>query len=1049
MVDVHVLGQARVDGSAVSGAMAPRTIELLTYLALHPGAAMPRSHVAALFWPDSTEQQARTNLRREMHLLRLACDADSPVQSEGPTLKWQDSPGCRIDVRVFEREVAVARKARSLGDGGSFLVHAGRAVDEYRGDLLPGSYSDWILEARFRLSTDCAALCGLAARDWMEAGDLVRALAAARRRLQLEPLEEAGYRTLMEVQMAAGDRAAAMATYHCCATVLEQDLGLPPDDVTERLFRRLLGQTRAVGIPPSRMSMGPGEGRGQLVGRAKERASLNQLWKRALAGHPGMVLLSGEAGVGKSRLVEEFATAVEADGVAVSKARCFPSSGSVALSPVAQWLRGVELQQSLGSVEDVWLAEVQRLVPDVARHPDADGPADRALKGKGSTPWQQHRFFEALARVVTAAGRARVLVLDDVHWCDGDTLSWLDFLLRYSPESRLLVLLISRPGELLDNAPVSDSLRRMRAAGDLTEMELAPLGPTDSVELAEKLGGRILSGGEAQLLYAASGGYPLFIVEAVGYLPDPEATGRHLESNDLQQLLRSRLQQLSADARQTAALAAVVGTDFGLELLSEASTMDPYRLARSIDELWQRRIMVALTGGRYDFSHDLFRDTAHQSLTPAQQWLHHKRLAEALERLYPHGQQLIAGQLAHHYGMAGQPDKELHYRMLAAEHAAGLFAHTEVLEHYARALQLLESFPANSGRDRQELKIQQARMAALSVVRGYSAPELRSALERTEVLAEHLDHERILLASLMGQFSIRFVHGDTARAYRIGMRAVTMARKFPEYLGQAHFAVGGASLSLGRPHESIAHFQQTIDRLDESVPSILGITVEAHAEVWAAHAHWLVGREEEAVAMSARAQERCRSSGRPFMLAGSLAYCAILHQLRGDIASLRDTLAELGALCDRYQVAYYNQWWQILAGWMAADDGGMEQIEEGIARLRSQKAFARMPYWLSLLATAKMEAGHSDAARAVLDAAAAAAGQNDDQWWLPEVLRLRARLEPAPQSRRLLERAAQHAVAQGSIVLEQRCRMDLAALANAGSGRAGTVRSVSGQARTV
>lgn len=1049
MVDVHVLGQARVDGAATSGAMAPRTIELLTYLALHPGAAMPRSHVAALFWPDSTEQQARTNLRREMHLLRLACGTGSPVQSEGATLRWQDWTGCRIDVRIFEREVAAARKARSLGDRGSFLVHAARAIDEYRGDLLPGSYSDWILEARLRLSTDCAILCELAARDWMEADDLLRALAAARRRLQLEPLDEAGYRTLMEIQTALGDRAAAMATYHRCVTVLEQELGLAPDDATEQLVRRLLGRTRAAEIHQGRVATVPGQGRRQLVGRVKERDSLDRLWKRALAGHPGMVLLSGGAGVGKSRLAEEFATAAEAGGAAVSTARCFPSSGSIALSPVAQWLRSSELQESLTSVEDVWLAEVQRLVPDVGQYPDVGGAPDGASAGNGSTPWQQHRFFEALARVVTAVDRARVLVLDDVHWCDGDTLSWLEFLLRYSPQSRLLVLLNSRPGELLDNAPVSNSLRRMRAAGELTEMELAPLGATDSVELAEKLGGRILSGGEARLLYAASGGYPLFIVEAVGYLPDPEATGRHLEPNDLQQLLRSRLQQLSADALQIVALASAVGTDFGLELLSEAGTMDPSRLARSIDELWQRRIIVALNSGRYDFSHDLFRDVAYQTLTPAQQWLQHKRLAEALERLYPGGQQLVAGQLAHHYGIAGQPDKELQYRILAARHAAGLFAHAEVLEHYACALRLLEGLPAGPGRDRQELKIQQARMAALSVVKGYAAPELRSALERTEVLADRLHHEPLLLASLMGQFSIRFVHGDTARAYRIGVRAVMMARKFPEYLGQAHFAVGGASLSLGRPHESIAHFRQTIDRLGESVPSILGITVEAHAEVWAAHAYWLVDREEEAVTMSAQAQERCRSSGRPFMLAGSLAYCAILHQLRGDTASLRDTLAELGALCDRYQVAYYNQWWQILAGWMAAEDGGMEQIEEGIARLRGQKAFARMPYWLSLLATAKMESGHSDAARAVLDAAVAAAGQNDDQWWLPEVLRLRARLEPATQSRRLLERAAQHAVAQGSIVLERRCRMDLAALANASSGSAGTVRSVRGQARTV
>ena len=149
-------------------------------------------------------------------------------------LCWQDTATCRVDVRVFDRERTAAVTAAADDDTERVLLHASRALTEYRGDLLPGVYEDWVLQARAEIERQCTALCDLLVQARERRGDLPGAIEAARRRIQLQPLEETGYRTLMRLQAAAGDRAGAVSTYHHCASVLERELGVEPDVATHR-----------------------------------------------------------------------------------------------------------------------------------------------------------------------------------------------------------------------------------------------------------------------------------------------------------------------------------------------------------------------------------------------------------------------------------------------------------------------------------------------------------------------------------------------------------------------------------------------------------------------------------------------------------------------------------------------------------------------------------------------------------------------------------------------------------------------------------------------
>jgi DNA-binding SARP family transcriptional activator/tetratricopeptide (TPR) repeat protein len=1034
MLEIRLLSEQRVTGGpeADGRSSSSRSVALLAYLILHAGVPQARLQLAGVFWPDSTDAQARTNLRRELHNLREMLGGDPSLDVDPTTLTWRDCPLCRVDVRVFDTERQAAYSSRAAGDSAGFLAHAEAAMAEYRGDLMPGSYDDWVVEAREPLLRACVDLCDGTIRALRDTGDRTRAAEVARRRIQLEPLEEVGYRFLMELQAQSGDRAAAVSTYHRCATVLEQELGVSPHRETTAIVDRLLDGRDAPEEPQGSGGVRPRPTRAAgagLVGRGNEVALLVERWQQAAGGQSGLVVVSGEAGVGKSRLVSELAAIAGAQGAAVAATRCFGRIARLALAPVADWLRSPDLRPGVEALDPVWQAEVDRLVPRSGPSSDRGAASAERSQGDGSRAtidaWQRHRFFEGLARAVLSADRPMLLVLDDLQWCDEETAALLAFVLGFADEARLLVAATVRSDELEDNREVAASLRAMRSAGMVTDVGLAPLDVAGTLELAMSLLHRPLTSAEEALLQGATGGYPLFVVETAHSLPDPTTAAQPLPVSDLQAVLRGRLEQASPAARTVAGLAAAVGRDFSLDLLSEASDLDAETLVHAVDELWRRRILREQRSG-YDFAHDLLRDAAYASVSPPQRWLLHRRLAQGIELLSGGHFDDVAAQLAEQYDRGGRPDRAFGYFRRAAELASAVFANAEAIRHHRRCLDLIEQMPGGRDRDERELDVLQTMSEPVNALYGYSSPVLQSTLERSAALAESLGRPEVLLRNLVGVFTVRFVQGHIALAHELAGRALALAEADPDLAGEAHFAFAGSSMSLGLLAVATAHFDQAIDLSPEATSMIVGTRPEVHSQAWAAHAHWLLGHDDQARARCAEAITCARASNHPYTLAMALGYAAITHQLREDRSSLRDAVVELRDLCQRYEFAYYGEWALILGGWAAAGHEGVSQIREGISRLRSQGANARMPYWLSLLAEALVGEGRSEEAGTVLDAALVVAEQRDDNWWLPEVMRLRAGLESGPAASEQLRGAIDVARGQCSRTLEARCRADLA-----------------------
>src|SRR5580693_4063244 len=201
MLHVSLLGEQAITEDETSvQARSSRAIALVAFLAVHAGTPQSRQRIAGTFWPESTGGQALTNLRRELHHLRQILGKERSLVVTSRDLCWRDSDTCRVDLRVFTTARSAALAADAVGDDAGVLAQAAAAVECYKGDLLPGGYDEWLLEMRSGLDRQCADLCDLLAAVGARAGDLLGAVQAVRRRIQLQPLEETGYRTLMQLQ---------------------------------------------------------------------------------------------------------------------------------------------------------------------------------------------------------------------------------------------------------------------------------------------------------------------------------------------------------------------------------------------------------------------------------------------------------------------------------------------------------------------------------------------------------------------------------------------------------------------------------------------------------------------------------------------------------------------------------------------------------------------------------------------------------------------------------------------------------------------------------
>jgi DNA-binding SARP family transcriptional activator len=723
---------------AVAGVNTSRLHSLLAYLLFHRDAPQLRQHVAFVFWPDTSEAQARNNLRQVLHQLRYALpDFDRFLQVDARTVGWRSDSTFSLDVDDFEHASALADSATGAEDK---RVALERAADLYRADLLPSCYDEWIGAERDRLRQRYRqALVRLV--DLLEARrDYAQASRQAQRLIRDDPADEDAYRRLMRLLALNSDRTGAMRVYQSCVANLQRELGVEPSQITREVYEGLLRAEPRHIQGAERQSVL--ETTFPLVGRTREWEKLHSAWLQAMEGPAGFALVTGEAGIGKSRLAEELLSLANGRGITVARTRSYAAEGQLSLAPAADWLRTDVLRRNLAKVDPVWRTEVSRILPElVSEYPEL--PPYDPITEYG----QRQRFFEALARAVFAAPQPLLLLIDDLQWCDQETLEWLHFLLRFGREAKMLILGTARWEEVPPQHPLRSLLLHLRSTIQVTELRLQPFDAAETAKLAAQVAGRDLDVDAVMRLYRETEGNPLFVVETVrsqseGASGNEEgAQSGAVEPaipipNKVQAVISGRLAQLSAPAREVAYLAAAIGRAFTLDLLIQAGHTDDESIVRALEELCQKRIVQEHSPNNYDFTHDKLREIAYIEISGPQRWLLHRRVAQALEVMNADDLSPISGQIAWQYERAAVFDRAIANYQRAAATAQRLYANEEAVNLLSRGLALLEHLPPGAKRDGQELNLQLALAPLYRMTKGWTSPEVEQSLDRAMELCD-------------------------------------------------------------------------------------------------------------------------------------------------------------------------------------------------------------------------------------------------------------------------------------------------------------------------
>ncbi|MFL5664756.1 MAG: ATP-binding protein [Ktedonobacteraceae bacterium] len=921
-------------------------------------------------------------------------------------LHWHPVTPFHLDVAAFEEALTLADAATQRNEQHALQAALEQADGLYRGELLPGCYDEWILPERDRLRQHHLQVLEHLLRLFEGQGDTVTAIRYAQRLLGLDPLSEDLYRRLMRLFAFNNDRASALHVYHTCVSTLQRELGVDPDPATQEAYERLM-QQEAPTIQPIVHQPLPAA-TPTLIGREREWEHLHDAWQRTTDGGPHFMLVTGEAGVGKSRLAEEFLLWASQQGAVTAKTRSYAAEGQLSLAPVTDWLRSEGLRAPLRHLDAVWLTEVARILPELfAERPDV--PRYESVTEYG----QRQRFFEALARAILAASQPLLLLIDDVQWCDQETLEWLHFLLRFDPTAQLLIIGCAREEELPQTHPLQTLLLHLRTSMGVTELTLQPLDAAETAKLASKVANRELDMGLVMQLFHETEGYPLFVVEMMradlGRVstspPEADLSPRQPPLDDARTLpprvhavLVGRLLQLSASAREFVELAATIGREFTLDLLSTVGNTDTDSAVCALDELWHKRIVREHGANSYDFTHDKLREVAYGEISSPQRRMLHRRVAQALEAIHAEDLDAVSGQIASHYERAGLIEQALPSYQRAAAVAQRVYANEDAISLLSRSLELLALLPAGSKRDKQELSLQLALAPIYRVTKGWGNLELERVLDRALALCDSVGDDAQRAQTLYGLQSLYIVQAKLERVHMVSDELHVLYQRsrgsVPSFAGMM---LAGAKLHLGRITDANAHFAQIIAARDPDhllhLQASQGVNYAALAWAWQAHALWCLGYAHQAQERGLDAVKLVQDLDQPFNQALVSAYLALLQQLRASEAVAREHAEQALALANSYQAPYYHAWAGILVSYALAleqpDEERIGHLRSSIAAFTASGARLRLPYYLSLLAQVYGKAGRAEEGLASIDEAVAEARVHNERWWDAELHRLR------------------------------------------------------------
>lgn len=730
-----------------------------------------------------------------------------------------------------------------------------------------------------------------------------------------------------------------------------------------------------------------------LVGRQDALKVLRTEWAQAMQDGMRVVLIAGEAGIGKTRLAEEVLAEVQRQGGAAARARAYALEGRLAFAPVADWLRSPPLQARLADLERVWLDELVRLLPEL-RIARPELPEPEALTDR----WQQKRLFEAMRHAVTGDGHA-LLLLDDLQWCDPETLAWLQYLAESAPQARLLIIGTVRGDEVLDDHPLRKLQRTLLRAGRLTSVDLAPLNVDETAALGAEVAKRALDGRAASRLYEMTGGNPLFIVETMR-AGEQVAVGRPGAAlpPKVYAVIEARLAQLSANGRELVQVAAIIGRAFSLALMVEASRQDEQVVVAGLDELWQRRIIREQVSSRYDFAHDRIRDVARDTISPIKCEYLHRHVAQALEKLYATDLDPLAGELAMHFQYAVEWGKAFTYYCRAAAAAKGLYAHQDAVDNYTSAIAAAQHLPPSPDSAAKEMELWYELGQALVRVHDWTNERAAAAWRKADAMAEEMGDLRFRCQVLGPLAIVARYRGEWQTARELNELLLAIVDKIGDpVLADLEASELGVTLHhLGEFEKALACFRR--HPAFSPAPSQLifagpaaDMAMSPGVFLRTAMCLWALGYGEQALACGRQLltirHDHIDLWGRfPALMFGSM-----LFALLRDAPTVLMLSEELGVISIKYDYPSFSAVGDIFGGWARAQAGAVEEglnlLRKGVDAERQRGVRMLEPFYRSLLADTLALAGEWEEALEEVSEALSYADKCGNGFWNGQLLK--------------------------------------------------------------
>ncbi|HEY3783167.1 MAG TPA: BTAD domain-containing putative transcriptional regulator [Fimbriimonadaceae bacterium] len=859
-----------VGGEPIDAVNTNRLQALLAAITLHPGSPQSRASLALNLWPESGDAQARTNLRQLIYHLRRALPSECEnVVYDNHFVCWQ---GGSVDASEFEAALEQGIKFEKSKDSQRAKEQLGLAVELYKDDLLPDLNDEWLVIPREQLREGYLEALIRLARFKEAEGDLDGAIRDSAKLLALDPLRETTYLSLMRMNMLNGNKAAALRIYHQCLRTLRRELGALPCREVEDLYEKALKTDEAPSAVPLRDATAPGS-RYPLIGRKTELESVRSFLQSQLGTR--FILITGEPGIGKSRFAEELARPHL--GAQIASANCYFGQGRIAFGPLAELLRSSAFQPFLSGVSKVRLIELARVLPELLAEDVELARPQTITEG-----WQKLHFFDAVHAAIQTAPRPLILLLEDLHWCDADTLDWLASMFRARLSGDVLVIGTARLGELDRSHPLIALRHEMRLSDNYLEIGLQPLEYTEVFTLTSQIMGTECQSHYAESIYKATKGNPLFVVETV-------RAALEVNSGDgiparLQAVIEQRLGHISPEAFELTEFASMFGGPFTSELLALAADWDEASVARPLDELGRRSIIELTQEGEYDFTHALLREVAHRGISPIRRRSLDFKIARALEELYGMDSCPASIRIASHYESAGKADRAIpHYRN-AAVLAQGRFAESEALELLEHAVSLCHNLPSSTERDTQELELLAMLGPSLVVVKGYSASSVGEIYEKGLLLARKTGNTSHAFALSSGAWIFHIVRGDIRESADIAFQCLDQVRREQAIERASNLLLGISLFHLGEFSESRTRIEYAnFARGEPPHPALTlfaGRDVGVFCRSYLSQLLWHEGKPNESAEVSAETVALGRESAHPFSLALALDYAALLTSFK-------------------------------------------------------------------------------------------------------------------------------------------------------------------------